>query len=249
MQLKGNMMPALTTDNGNAVSNLPLQIALNETIGKYLNKNQIYIGEEKQGEGALNNIAYSNSPVAKVYMPVDAEGNIDWRGFHAFSEAEDEIKRNNITDYRQKNEIHAAHHSYAMYDADDNIIENDKIQPYIMTYGYTIDDLISDDNSLAYELSGDEESYADQLIKSIYNKKVAKTYGIKKMAHKQFWDDIIKVPIFIKIDQFASGDAYRYGGHGSNMTPRTLQEDMIQEQLNTPVPEEQRIFGGSDLLY
>jgi hypothetical protein len=47
MQLKGNMMPALTTDNGNAVANLPLQIALNETIGKYLNKNQIYIGEQK----------------------------------------------------------------------------------------------------------------------------------------------------------------------------------------------------------
>jgi hypothetical protein len=47
MQLKGNMMPALTTDKGNAIANLPLQIALNETIGKYLNKNQIYIGEQK----------------------------------------------------------------------------------------------------------------------------------------------------------------------------------------------------------
>lgn len=249
MQLKGNMMPALTTDKGNAVANLPLQIALNETIGKYLNKNQIYIGEKKQGEGALNNIAYANSPVAKVYMPVDAQGNIDWRGFHAFSEAEDEIKRNNVTDWRQKNEIHAAHHSYAMYDSEGNIRETDKIQPYMMTYGYTIDDLVTDDNSFTYELTGDEETFADQLINSIYSKKVAQTYGIKKMKNKQAWDDIVKVPVFIKIDQFASGDAYRYGGHGSNMRPRSLQEDMIQEQLNTPIPEEQRIFGGSDLLY
>jgi hypothetical protein len=115
------MMPALTTDNGNAVANLPLQIALNETIGKYLDKNQIYVGEEKLTEGALNNIAYSNSPVAKVYMPVDQNGNIDWAGFHAFSEAEEEIKKNNITDYRQKNQIHAAHHSYATYDSQGNI--------------------------------------------------------------------------------------------------------------------------------
>lgn len=249
MQLKGNMMPALTTDNGNAVANLPLQIALNETIGKYLDKNQIYIGEEKLTEGALNNIAYSNSPVAKVYMPVDQNGNIDWAGFHAFSEAEEEIKRNKITDYRQKNQIHAAHHSYATYDSDGNIQETDYIKPYMMTYGYTIDDLLSDENTFTFELDGDEEQFADQLIESVYNKKVAQTYGLKKMAKKQVWDDIVKVPVFIKINQFASGDAYRYGGHGSNMTPRTLQEDMIQEQLNTPVPEEQRIIGNSSLLY
>jgi len=38
-------MPALTTDNGNAISNLPLGIALNETIGKYLDKNEIYMGQ------------------------------------------------------------------------------------------------------------------------------------------------------------------------------------------------------------
>ena len=249
MQLKGNMMPALTTDNGNAVSNLPLQIALNETIGKYLDKNQIYVGEEKLTEGALNNVAYSNSPVAKVYMPVDQNGNIDWAGFHAFSEAEEEIKKNNITDYRQKNQIHAAHHSYATYDSQGNIQETDFIKPYIMTYGYTIDDLVNDENSLTCELYGDEEQFADQLIESIYNKKVAQSYGLNKMAKKQIWDDIVKVPVFIKVNQFASGDAYRYGGHGSNMTPRTLQEDMIQEQLNTPVPEEQRIMGNSSLLY
>lgn len=249
MQLKGNIMPALTTDNGNAVANLPLAIALNETIGKYLDKNHIYVGEEKQTEGALNNIVYSNSPVAKVYMPVDQNGNIDWVGFHAFSEAEEEIKKNNITDYRQKNQIHAAHHSYATYDSQGNIQETDFIKPYIMTYGYTIDDLVNDENSLVFELEGDEEQFADQLIESVYNKKVAQNYGLKKMAKKQRWDDIMKVPIFMKVSQFASGDAYRYGGHGSNMTPRTLQEDMIQEQLNTPVPDEQRIIGNSSLLY
>jgi hypothetical protein len=54
-------------------------------------------------------------------MPVDQDGNIDWAGFHAFSEAEEEIKKNNITDYRQKNQIHAAHHSYATYDSQGNI--------------------------------------------------------------------------------------------------------------------------------
>jgi hypothetical protein len=42
-----------------------------------------------------------------------------------------------------------------------------------MTYGYTIDDLVNDENSLVFELEGDEEQFADQLIDSVYNKKVA----------------------------------------------------------------------------
>ena len=49
------------------------------------------------------------------------------------------------------------------------------------------------------------------------------------MAHKNIWDDVYKVPIFIKVDDKASGDAYRYGGHGSNLHPRDLQEDMISD--------------------
>jgi hypothetical protein len=43
----------------------------------------------------------------------------------------------------------------------------------MMTYGYTIDDLVNDENSLTFELDGDEEQFADQLIESVYSKKVA----------------------------------------------------------------------------
>jgi len=53
-------MPALTTDKGEAVSNLPLGLALNATVGKYLNKYKMYMGEQKINEGMLNNIAYSS---------------------------------------------------------------------------------------------------------------------------------------------------------------------------------------------
>lgn len=249
VNLKGTRIPALTTDNGNAVSNLPMSIALNKSVGKYLEKDQIYMGQQKVGEGMLNNIAYSNSPAAAVYLPVDGQGNIDWAGFKAFSQAEEEIKRNHITDPQEKNQIHAAHHSYAMYDKNNNIIETDNVQRFLMTYGYTIDDHVDDSNDLVYELTGDEEKYADSLIGSIYNKNVSENYGIKKISNKQVWDDIVKVPVFIKINHFASGDSYRYAGHGSNMKPRSLQEDMIQEQLNAPVPQQDVIYGSSALLY
>jgi len=171
----------------------------------------------------LTNIAYSNDPVAAVWMPILENGEIDWPGFYAFSEAEEEIKVNGITDPNKKNQIHAAHHSYAMYNSQNQLIETDRLGRFLLTYGYTIDDNIDGSNYLVEELSGKDEEYADNLINSIYNKNLAKKTGIKSIDGKQMWDDIYKVPIFIKINKFASGDAYRYAGHGSNMTPKTLE--------------------------
>jgi len=128
----------------------------------------------------------------------------------------------------QKNQIHAAHHSYIMYDQNNNIIPTDNVARFAMTYGYTIDDYIDEDmNDLARELYGDEEKQADNLLDAIYNKAVNKKFGVDGIERKQTWDDIYQVPMFIKINDFASGDAYRYGGHGSNLKPKTLEEDMV----------------------
>lgn len=248
ISLKGNVAPVLTTDNGNAVTNGSMDMVLNATVGKYLNYNKIYMGEQKlYGAAQLGNIAYGNDPVAQVYMPVLADGSIDWSGFHAYSLAEEQIKASGVTDPKQKNEIHAAMGSYVQYDDRGNIIQTDKVQPYLMTYGYTIDDNIDSSNSLAEELYGKSEDAADQLLGLIYNKNMAKKGGYKKMPGKQVWDDIYKVPIFIQVNQFAAQDAYRYAGHGSLMTPKTLEEDMVQQRV-TAEPAMQ-VYGNSALLY
>lgn len=248
MSLKGNRLPQITTDRGEEVSNLPMSIALNTGIAKYLDKDKVWVGDQKMPIEFLNNVAYANDACAAVYMPIDEEGNIDWRGFHAFTQAEEQIKKNHITDPKTKNQIHAAHHSYAMYDQDNNLIETDRVGKFFLAYGYTIDDHIDDNNSMVEELQDDKEDYADQLIKSIYNKNTSKKFGIKGIDSKQFWDDIYKVPIFIKINQFASGDAYRYAGHGSLMNPMTLQQDMVQELMNREVAPENRINASGALL-
>ncbi|MDO4465482.1 MAG: hypothetical protein Q4C49_00530 [Bacillota bacterium] len=97
------------------------------------------------------------------------------------------------------------------------------------------------------ELSGSEEDSAEALLSAIYNKNAAKRTGYKGLPNKQIWDDIFKVPIFIKVNKFASGDSYRYGGHGSNMMPRGLEEDMIQQKIQEKPA--QYITGSSSLLY
>ena len=69
-----------------------------------------------------------------------------------------------------------------------------------------------------------EESKSPVSVTQLKNK-----YGISKINGNQAWDDIFRVPIFIKINEFAAQDAYRYGGHGSSMTPKTLEEDMMNQ--------------------
>lgn len=247
IKVKGVQQPALTTDEGNAVANLPLGIALTGTIGKYTDMSKIYMGEQKITEGMLNNIAYSQDKVAAVYMPSKPNGDIDWDSFHACSQAEKHIKEHNITDIDHKNQIHAQFGSYCLYDENDQLVTNTPVERYILTYGYTTDDHIADGNTMVEELTDDQEDWADELISQIYNKTTKTKYGVSKIANKQIWDDIFKVPVFIKADKFASGDAYRYGGHGSNMTPRSLEEDMISEQFKSAPAK--TMYGNAAALY
>lgn len=247
VRVKGVQMPSLTTDNGKALTNLPLGVALQNSILKYTNKDKIFLGEQKITEGMLNNIAYTGDQVAAVYMPVKSNGDIDWQGFHAYSQAEQYIEENNITDLETKKAIHARFGSYAQFDAQGNIKPTDNVAKYILTYGYTIDKQIDNDNSMVEELTGKEEDAADLLIEQIYNKHLKNTTGVTGIEGKHIWNDIFKVPIFIKVDDKASGDAYRYGGHGSNLTPKSLQEDMLSDLANsTP---EIRVNGNTSLLY
>lgn len=247
VDVKGVTMPGLTTDKGQALSNLPLGVALSNSLLKYTDRSKMYMGEQKINEGMLNNIAYSGEKVAAIYMPVTSSGDIDWDGFHAFSQAQQYIRENDIKEIDQKNMIHARFGSYAYFDKDGSLKTRTDTARYMLTYGYTIDDHISDGNQMVQELTDQEESDADALISQIYNKHLKNTTGVSGMGSKNFWDDIFKVPIFIKMDDTASMDSYRYGGHGSNMTPRTLEEDMTT-QMAQQTPNIQ-VSGNTNLLY
>ena len=250
LTVKGSVMASLTNDNGKHVSNLPLGEALNVSIGPYLDKDKIYVGQNKVGEGMLNNIAYSSDKVAAVYMPTDGQGNIDWVGFNAYSQAEEYIKVNNISSPQEKNEIHSQFGSYARYDANGNQIQTDGTEKFMVTYGYTIDDYAeANENKLYEELEGDAEDDAKDLVKRIYGNKDIKKLGIDGINGQRFYDDICKVPVFIKISQFANSDAYTYAGHGAYVPQRSLEQDMMTQQLSAPVQKEERILGSGDLLW
>lgn len=226
---QGTVIPSLVNDKNEAVTNAPLSLALSgKGLGKYLDMSQAYMGFDKISEGMLQNILYTQDEVASVWMPVDINGNIDWEAFHAYSAAEAEIQEKHITDPVKKNQIHMQKGSRVMYDASGNIINNQNTEQFLMTHGYTIDDLVDSKNALTRELKGSEEDYIDQLFESIYSKKLKKDTGITVQG-KNKWDDIIQVPIFIKISPNAALNAGTFAGYGSQVDNQTLQQDMLNQ--------------------
>lgn len=247
---KGVVMGQLTGDNGKAVSNAPLSIALNATISKYLDYNQVYIGDQKVKESQLQNVAYGHDKMATVWMPVDASGEIDWRGFNAYQEAEKKCEENNITDPQEKNKIHALNGSFARFNAEGKIIQTNGVEQFFLTYGYTTDGNMGD-NRYFQKLTGDEEDAAQQLIDAIYNKTSAKATGLKSMDNNGIFSDVVKVPVFIKVSPNASSDARIYAGHGPVETNNHTQEEhMVRQQvLQQPLQEDEVITANSQLLY
>lgn len=250
LKAKGVVMGQLTGDNGKAVSNAPLSIALNATISKYLDYNQVYIGDQKVKESQLQNVAYGHDNMATVWMPVDASGEIDWRGFNAYQEAEKKCEENNITDPQEKNKIHALNGSFARFNAEGKLIQTDGVEQFFLTYGYTTDGNIGD-NRYFQKLKGDEEDAAQQLIDAIYNKTSAKATGLKSMDNNGIFSNVVKVPVFIKVSPNAASDARIYAGHGPVETNNHTQEEyMVRQQvLQQPLQEDEVITANSQLLY
>lgn len=245
IKVQGNKIPALTIDGGSAtVGKGPLTALLEANgkgMGKYLDFSKSYIGTDKVFEQQLNDVYYSHGEVANVWMPVDEQGNIDWRSVTAFSEAEDEIKQKGITDPNEKNQIHYKHNSPVEYDPVTGQYKNGRVAQFLYTTGYTIDDNLSDSNGMYEELKGDRADLVSDEMDAVYEN--FKT----EVSSKQFWDDIVSVPVFIKIGDNASINASYYAKQGSLVSDNTIQQDMAYQAMNQQPT--QPIYSSAAALY
>ena len=245
IKVQGNKIPALTIDGGSAtVGKGPLTALLESNgkgMGKYLDFSKSYIGTDKVFEQQLNDVYYSHGEVANVWMPVDSQGNIDWRSLTAFSEAEDEIKRKGVTDPNEKNQIHYKYNSPVEYDPVTGQYKNGRVAQFLYTTGFTIDDNLSDSNNMYEELKGDKADLVSDEMDAVYENFKTEVNG------KQFWDDIVAVPVFIKIGDNASMNASYYAKQGSLVNDNTIQQDMAYQAMNQQ-PTKQ-IYSSASALY
>lgn len=250
--IKGSRLPQLTTTNNARISNKPMNIALDASIGMLLDKSKIYIGETPISEGGLQNIAYTSDEVGKVNMPILNNGDIDWVGFHGSSQAEEYIKKNNITDINQKIKIHQDYRSFCTYDPKTGElvpINPNKVGSYLLTFGYTTSDFAElGDNQLSWLLEDDVKEQTQGLLESIYAE-AATRHGISGIQGYKKRKDLYKVPVFVKISEHAALNALTYSGHGARVPQRSMEEDMLTEQLGAPLTEENFVDGRGELMW
>lgn len=219
----GNEWGVLIDDKGKDVTHVPLSFGLNQGMSKYLDLNQVYIGDKRVDASELQNIAYENAKIAAVWLPIDSDGKIDWQGFKAYSMAEKEIHDKQVTDPKEKAKIHAAKGSYITYNSEGKPVAIRKTEKFFMTHGYTSGNIVGD-SDLNIELTGSKEDAAEEIIDSIYGKNLSKITGIGGIRGKHWWNNIYATPIFIKASKTATTDARIASGHGPQDAAHSIED-------------------------
>lgn len=242
----GNEWGVLIDDKGKDVTHVPLSFGLNQGMSKYLDLNQVYIGDKRVDASELQNIAYENAKIAAVWLPIDSDGKIDWQGFKAYSMAEKEIHDKQVTDPKEKAKIHAAKGSYITYNSEGKPVAIRKTEKFFMTHGYTSGNIVGD-SDLNIELTGSKEDAAEEIIDSIYGKNLSKITGIGGIRGKHWWNNIYTTPVFIKASKTATMDARIASGHGPQDAAHSIEDFKVQQEM-TREPDQQ-IYPKSAAFY
>lgn len=257
IQLEGNITSGLPADNNESVHQMmPMTLALdynNNGIGKYLDYNQTYCGTNKIHHSNLQNIMFDGENSAKVWMPIDSSGNIDFSSLSAFSQAKEKIKQDGIDklpDSDQKaQKINKVFQDFGLknitVDATGKFIQNSRMGEFLLAYGYTEDSNLIKNNLFVKKLSNSEEDYINPLMEQIY-----KTYKIDDPT--EYFTNTHKVPVLIKINPNAHIDAKTLEGHGSMVNKTTLEDDILSSQMVMDKSQNgftQNINASSDLIF
>ena len=231
LKVQGNWWESPLTENktNTPIPKSPLSVAIDKTVTQYIDKNHMFAGTQKINQFDLTKMLYTGDGQGIAWMPVKSNGDINWEQYKGCEKAENIIKERGYVTDEDKNKVHAECNSFCRY-VNGEMKARGPVDKYYLTYAYALDDEIDEDiNSMAEPITGDEEDKIEDLYDQIFdNKDAQEKYGFDN--HRRFYDDIYKVPVFFKVNESAPFDVYRYNGHGSLMTPKTLDEDMLQQE-------------------
>jgi hypothetical protein len=132
---------ALTTAKGDSIPMVTMNTILsNLGFNQFLNPSQMYFGDKKVPVEERNNIIFDGADVAKVYMPVNAQGAPDYEKFNTFKEIYKTYEENK--DSMSKDEIQTMFLENGFnIDLDKNkvLVSNNNVKPFLVMYGFTND--------------------------------------------------------------------------------------------------------------
>ena len=236
LNLVGNTIGQVTTANEDIVPATTLTNTFDSGIGKLIDKNNIYFGDQKISQALFNKIIYNGEEVAKVWMPVNALGEVDFNLLPLFQAAEEEIKNKNITSPGDKNTIYQKHRVPMSLDASGKPNNFGKVQEYLVFTGASSTAITKPSkNAYVFELPDDMQDLEKERLELIYKKSGNKDNPVEYPDNNNWFglSNVVKGPVFMKLTNTAKQDAAMMVKKGSLVNTPTLQQDLINQNKNT----------------
>lgn len=236
LNLVGNTIGQVTTANEDIVPATTLTNTFDSGIGKLIDKNNIYFGDQKISQALFNKIIYNGEEVAKVWMPVNALGEVDFNLLPLFQAAEEEIKSKNITSPSDKNAIYQKHRVPMSLDASGKPNNFGKVQEYLVFTGASSTAITKPSkNAYVFELPDDMQDLEKERLELIYKKASSKDNPLEYPDDNNWFglSNVIKGPVFMKLTNTAKQDAAMMVKKGSLVNTPTLEQDLINQKKNT----------------
>lgn len=250
LTVEGNWFESPLTENktNTPVTKAPLSIAVDKTITQYVDKNHMYAGTQKISAAAMEKMLYNGDGQGSAWMPINSNGDINWKSYQGCEKAEKVIEERGYVNDEDKNKVHSEYGSFCRYvNGELKVIPGVQTAKYFITYAYALDDEINEDvNTMVEQVTGQQEDYIKDLYDRVFNDDVQKKTGFENP--RSWWDDIYKVPIFIKVNESAPFDVYRYNGHGSLLSAQTLEDDKRQQERQRRI-QHPVVNGNANIAY
>lgn len=251
IKLQGSVMGQLSDDKNKVYDRGPLRYRLEESgFSKYCDTSKVYYGNKEISAEALDKIMYDGGSVGRVWVPTDGHGNIDWNTFlttHQVMTKLNEDPQFQQLDKAQQalkmNEVFRAYNIPVQMDNQGNMLHRgQKMEPYILMYGYAKDDQLTKGNSYVKDIVGKDKDAILDTMERIYE-----GLGLKDPNGFFNYSDLTIAPVLIKQSKFASMDSKIFSHHGPRTPYQTAEQLAMKQQItqNPHIP----INAGSAQLF
>lgn len=232
MNVVGNLVEIWDNVNTNTrVPIGPLNNLLNSHTGALLDKTNIFYGDKKIGlSDAINVIIDPMGGSARVYFPVDSQGNPNYKILREV----DEIRKSNPNISPEELTKHFSDAGYSYMQFDKNFVirpDGINVKPFLLLYGYADErSKTTENNGELRELVGSEENEVKDILGRIYEE-------LKTDSPTGFWkfnwsNTYYKGNILIPYQETASTTASAIAGNIE--TPRTtLEHNKAKHAIST----------------
>lgn len=236
MTLHGSGVGSLADFNNNVVDKTTLSVAMKASLAPLIDQNHVTMGDQKIESGMFDTILYDGGDVINIWAPTDNNGDIDLDQLQVFQEIQSVIKQNPQLTNEDKNQLLQEHNLSGYFDEQGTFHGQGNMAQFLVMTGLTSDEVIDPElNLYADKLTKQQKDLEMPQIERIYgqlNKGIKSRDGQYKFQKGlfNFTTDLVKAPIFMKLNQTAQIDVGTFSDKGPTVRTPSYQEQIAYDQ-------------------